>query len=253
MFTAWPIGISLVLIFTLFHYCDRDKQDRTRKTAIFGVMVSVYCLLAGLSMAQNWGGISSDVPAQTMGRVAAIHGGKGALILLLIEVWPYVLICSGVMGIWMYWLSILKGWPLSLINSAPLIQTDSVEVSEERALFYNQVITRYGYAIQAQVDLGLTYNEESVLPYAKETIKDAIKYALKTTLDAAEKETLKASYVMLADFQQGGRALDQAASELTSGDLEKTLKAAATLEQLEELQNTINHQRKQLFREMQAT
>jgi hypothetical protein len=252
MFSAWPIGISLVLIFTLFHYCDRDKQDRTRKTAIFGTVVSVYCLLAGLGMVQDWGGIFSDAPSQTLGRAAAVHGGKGAVILLLIEFWPYVLIGSGALGIWMYWMTILRCWPLPLIKSALLKPAGGVEVNDELASFCNEVINRYGYVIQANADLDLLYNEESALPYEKKTIKAAIKYGLQTTSDAAQKEILKASYLMLADFQHGGRALALATSGISSGNLEKILRSAAALEHMKELQDKINLQREQLLRELQT-
>jgi hypothetical protein len=100
-----------------------------------------------------------------------------------------------------------------------------------------EIVTAYGAALAEPTALGIV-RDISSLPYSKNDIKAALKFALGVTADAAMRDSLKTAYVTLADFQPLSereiRALQlwknalssiPAASDLDIADLAKTLAA----------------------------
>ncbi len=64
-----------------------------------------------------------------------------------------------------------------------------------------EILNAYGAVLAEPTALGVLRDIRS-LPYPKVEIKHALVVALSVTTDPGVREHLKASYVMLADFQQ---------------------------------------------------
>jgi len=88
-----------------------------------------------------------------------------------------------------------------------------------------EIVTAYGAALAEPTALGIVRDVRS-LPRSKEDIKTALKTALEVTADVAMRESLKAGYISLADFQQLSdnevRALQLWNSALSRTDLGTT-------------------------------
>lgn len=110
MFSAWPISISLAVLATAVHFCDRERPSRTKSVALAGLIASAYCFLAGLDMLQGWTNPLAEIPGSAAGRVAVASHGKGGILLLLISVWPYALMVAGGYAGHAYWITLGK-WP----------------------------------------------------------------------------------------------------------------------------------------------
>ncbi len=126
-----------------------------------------------------------------------------------------------------------------------------------------KIVKAYGAVLAEPTALGIVRDARS-LPHPKETIKDALKFALNATTDAAMREHLKAAYICLGDFQQLSdsevRALQvwnsaasrnaSAASDLEIADLAKRMAAEGKV--VTAIQRRVADEAKSLLQELKV-
>jgi hypothetical protein len=140
---------------------------------------------------------------------------------------------------------------------------DEVDVQKMQPADAEMIVNAYGAVLAEPTALGIVRDARS-LPRPKETIKDALKFALKMTTDAAMREHLKSAYVSLADFQHLSdnevRALQvwhsassqnkAAASDLEMADLAKRISADG--EVVTAVQRRVADEAKSLLQELKV-
>ena len=88
------VGI-FVAIFALQFAETRRWLTISKVLPVVGLVASVYCVAAGLSLIAGWHDPLAKTSAEQIGHAAATSRGKGGLVLIAIRFWPYVLIGLG--------------------------------------------------------------------------------------------------------------------------------------------------------------
>ncbi|MEX3008364.1 hypothetical protein [Hoeflea sp. TYP-13] len=112
MFSAWPIAVAFIIMLTLVFLVEWSEKRGHRSLETFGfaimALTGLYCLAAGLHLAIGWQDPFADMPPEKLVEGATSHArGRGAIVLLVISLWPYVLIAAslffgglGFLGLW---------------------------------------------------------------------------------------------------------------------------------------------------------
>jgi len=122
--------------------------------------------------------------------------------------------------------------------------------------FVEDVVSAYCYVFEFHAPTPGCVADVAELPYAKQTIKDALQARMLKTVDADFRDTLKVAYVGLADWQEGvgpdHRGLDPAK---LPENLAATERAARIVEQAIEgdtWRSRSNTEARRLHRELAA-
>ena len=88
--------IAMWLIIFPFNFFNKRGFVTLSKTMlIVGLICSIYCIAAGLSMVVGWEDPLSQANPETLASFSSKGGGKGGLYILIIRFWPYFLIGAG--------------------------------------------------------------------------------------------------------------------------------------------------------------
>ncbi len=99
MFPAQYIAVAFIaMMFIVFPFNFFDKRGFvtiSKTMLIVGLICSIYCIAAGLSMAVGWEDPLSQANPEELASVSSKGGGKAGLYILIMKFWPYFLIGTG--------------------------------------------------------------------------------------------------------------------------------------------------------------
>ena len=96
MFSYWAVVAGIVASLLTFNLATDTGSKRGASILLtIGLFTSVYCILAGLSMAGIWGDPFAEpgIPAALSRNWA--RRGSGLRLILLIRYWPFILVFAG--------------------------------------------------------------------------------------------------------------------------------------------------------------
>lgn len=97
------------------------------------------------------------------------------------------------------------------IPDQPRTGTVGAEAEAVKIVHALKIVRAYGAAMEGKATC---YGNLTSLPYAKDTIKSALVDMLRRTKDAKELGQLRLGYLLLADWQEGGAAVNLASLQI---------------------------------------
>jgi hypothetical protein len=95
----WAISLSIVSCLGTIHLIKWADQRGAVRTVIvvslFSIICDIYCIAYGLAIIGDWENPFTKLSSDQVVHGATMHGGKGAVILGIIAVWPYFLLGLG--------------------------------------------------------------------------------------------------------------------------------------------------------------